>query len=164
MNEHNEILSHMALNQAINCQLDRIIDQVNKTVTLLNNDSGMEESQFRNVLNVASESSHIEVVTNFVRYQIGRSEIGKKWQYRDFGENVIKDIDGVVKKCANSASQKALDEIIERKGIADQESLNDTAYTKLTALYLGYLFRAFCYCKKSNGWDKLAGKEDKNVS
>lgn len=164
MNEHNKILEHLALNQAIKCQLDKIIGQVNKTVILLNKDSDMEESQIRNVLDVASESSHIEVVTNFIRYQIGRSEFGKKWQYNGFGEIVIKDIEkGIVKECSNSASQKALEEIIKRRGIADQESLNNTAYSKLTELYLGYLFRAFCYCKKSNGLDKLARKEEQNV-
>jgi len=125
----------------------------------------MEENQIRNVLDVAVESNHIEVVKNFIRYQIGRSKIGEKWQYGDFGEKVIEEIEkGIVKKCAESASQKALEEIIGRNGSSDQEYLNDMAYARLTALYLAYLNRAFYYCKKGNGWDKLAGKEDDNVS
>ena len=145
MNEHNKILEHLVLNEAIKYQLDKIIIQANKTLALLDKNSGMEENQIRNVLDVAVESNHVEVVTNFVRYQIGRSDAGKKWQYRNFGESVIQDIEqGIVKECASLASQKAFDEIIKRKGNVDQRSLNDIAYAKLTALYLGYLNRAFC--------------------
>ncbi|HGJ67087.1 TPA: hypothetical protein ENS27_17135 [bacterium] len=166
MNEHNKILEHLALNQAIKCQLDKIIVQANKTVVLLKN-SGMEKNQIRNVLNVAVESDHIEVTTNFIRYQIGRissNDTGKKWQYNDFGEKVIEDIEkGIVKECANLASQKAMKEINERNGNSDLQNLNNKAYIKLTALYLGYLNRAFYYCMDGNGWDKLSGKEGKNV-
>ncbi len=165
MNEQNKILEYLAINQAIKCQLDRIIAQVNKTVSQLSKDSEMEENQIRNVLDVAIESDHIEVVTNFIRYQIGRSEIGKKWRYGDFGEKVIEDIEsGVVKECAMLASKKALEEIKKRNGNADQEYLNNVAYVKLTALYLGYLNRAFYYCKKADGWNELKRKEDNDVS
>ncbi|MDQ1328841.1 MAG: hypothetical protein QG641_2127 [Candidatus Poribacteria bacterium] len=169
MDEYNEIFEHLSLNQAIKCQLDKIISQANKTVTLLkpinDKDSGMEENQIRNVLDVASESLHVEVVTNFIRYQIGRSGIGEKWQYGDFGEKVIKDIEsGIVKECAKSAVYKTTEEIMKSIGSVDQEHLNSIAYVRLTALYLGYLNRAFYYCKKGNGWGKLAGKEDNNVS
>jgi len=34
MGNHNKILEHLALNQAIKCQLDKIIVQANKTVML----------------------------------------------------------------------------------------------------------------------------------
>lgn len=35
-------------------------------------DSGLEESGLHNVLDVAKESPHVAVVTNFIRYQVGR--------------------------------------------------------------------------------------------
>ena len=168
MDTSSGILEQLALKRAINRQLDRIIVRANETVTSLEpsgKDSEMEENQIRNVVNVSSDSRSVEVVTNFIRYQIGRSRSGKQWQYGRFGERVIQDIEvGVVLDSARLAADRAAKEIAERDETADRESLFQRAYINLTLLYLGYLSRAFRYCKEANGWDRLRRKENRDVS
>lgn len=169
MNSFTKNLEQLALKQEINRQLDAIIKRANEIVVLLkpsgNKESELEENQIRNVINVASSSQNVEVVTNFIRYQIGRSKSGKQWQYGNFGEKIIEDIEsGIILKSAQSAANKSVQEIEKRSKTAiDKESLLALAYIKLTLLYLGYLNWAFYYCKKGDGWDKLIRKEDKNV-
>lgn len=142
----------LLLEQGINQQLDDLVRQANHTAALLKNNSRMEESQLRNLLNVAVESRSLEVVINFIRYQIARS--GSAWGTGpgDFGHKVIADLRGPIK----ASAEKAVAYVRERGGDTSAiTSLHVMAYVRLMQLYLGYLQRAFYYGKKTGEFDKL---------
>ncbi|MBD2384745.1 hypothetical protein [Cylindrospermum sp. FACHB-282] len=59
----------------------------------------LQESQFRNLVRVADTTESVEVIKNFIRYQVGRE---KKWGRGEgsLAERIIKDIDNNIKKAA----------------------------------------------------------------
>lgn len=130
----------LRLRKAIQHQTDGLIRAAAKNVAILKNFPKMEESQIRNVLNLAAETVSMEEVTNFIRYQIGRKP--KEWE--DFGKAVINDIE----KGAVSAALKAVMEVTP-----DADRIE--ARAELTARYLGYLNRCFVYAKRTEEWDNL---------
>lgn len=139
----------LALQAAVRRCMDDVVRQANADAALLEG-AGMDKNQIRNVLNVAEESHSVEVVTNFVRYQIGRSVGGRQWQYNGFGLQVIADIEeGIVAEQARQAGDNAATRIVELGGTADAEALCNEAYVALTRYYLGYLNRAFYFCDKT---------------
>ena len=165
-----QILQGLALGEGINRQLGPIIKSAAEAIVLLKPEDGrmsdMKENQLRNVVNVASVSKGVEVVTNFIRYQIGRSSSGKQWQYNGFGERVIRDIEeGVVAKGAQQSAEVAFEEIEKRNGTADKKQLCEEGYVLLMKQYLGYLNRAFYYCDKMyktdpKCWDKVVDRKE----
>lgn len=127
--------------QAITAQLDSIVKLANATAAKLAGNPKMEESQLRNLLNVAMESRSIEVVINFIRYQIARNDSAWGTRPGDFGHTVIADIRTPMKELASKAG-------------AHEPEPGD-AYVRVTQLYLGYLTRAFYYGKKTGDFAKL---------
>lgn len=148
----NSVRREFLLEQAISRQLDDLVRQANATAALLKANSRMEESQLRNLLNVAIESRSVEVVVNFIRYQIGRN--GSAWGsgQGDFGHKVIEDLRGKVKACAEQAIVHVRDKVGASPAV---EALSGDAYVRLMQLYLGFLQRAFYYGKKTGDFDKL---------
>jgi len=155
--------SSLALTRGIEAQLGTIVHAAERTVILLGGleTSGMEESQLRNVLNVAQDSQSVPVVVNFIRYQIGRTRVGEQWQHNGFGLQVIDDIEGTV----TEAAQRAVSSVIEwlaREGQAVDETTHEeiqtTAHRQLMTDYLGFLNRAFVYIRNvDGGWSRLNG-------
>lgn len=155
MNQHATHLD-LALQAALQRCMDDVVTNANRDAALLEG-SGMDKNQIRNVLNVAEESRSLAVVTNFIRYQLGRSNTGPAWRKNGFGLRVIKQIegsDGIVAKQTQAALKRA------QKRVEDipQEAIEDLRYD-LMRYYLGYLNRAFYYGKETGKWDDL-GKED----
>jgi len=134
--------------------------------------SGLEESGLRNVLDVAKESPHVAIVTNFIRYQVGRDSApgSTKWAtkvtYKErhaatdektedetertmaIGEWVADDIEHTI---ARDVAAEVL-EYVEAKlvGVLADEvkcSVAEQAAIRLTRSYLGYLLRAFVSAK-----------------
>ena len=60
----------------------------------------LEETQFRNLVRVSDTTESVEVIKNFVRYQVGR---GNKWgKGKDsLAEKIIQDIDRNIKTKAD---------------------------------------------------------------
>ena len=165
--EEIQVQRDILMQQAIDRQLSRLIQTGAKAVATLKPASGktlMQESQFRNVLNVARETSSVDVVTNFIRYQIGRTPSVWGTQPTAFGPTLIRDIeDGAVVQ----AAQTVRDAIQARLG-AEMEAASDVfddAYIRLTRLYLGYAMRVFYYGKRREcagdptAWDQLFREE-----
>lgn len=149
----------LLLDQAINRQLDELVRQANQTAALLARHERMEKNQLRNLLNVAIQSRSVEVVVNFVRYQIARNESAWGRGPHDFGHQVIADLGDKVRKLAD----KAITEVERSEGkLPEVAALTGSAYVRLTQLYLGYLNRAFYYGKETGEFDKL--KEVANAS
>ncbi len=100
----------------------------------------LEESQFRNLLNVATSTDSSEVVKNFLRYQVGRDE---KWGRGkgSLAEAIVEDIQVFLKNRANSIAVNA--NVIE--GI---DAKTKEIHIDLIRRYLGYGSRHLVYqCK-----------------
>jgi len=147
----------LALQEALRHQLDPLVHQANQDAALLKG-SGMEKNQIRNVLNVAEESQSLAVVTNFIRYQLGRSQTGPAWRKNGFGLQVINQIeapDGIVAQQTQAALERA------QKRVEDiPEEAGDTLRYDLARYYLGYLNRAFIYGKETRQWQDLRPSEE----
>jgi hypothetical protein len=137
MNE--AIVTTLAVRQAIRRQTDELIRAATRNVAYLQG-TGMEENQIRNVMNLAAATLSSEEVTNFIRYQIGRSP--RNWE--DFGKAVIKDIE-------TGAIKKAMDEVMKAAPSADAMQVK----ADLISRYLAYLNRRFIYAKKTQDWGNL---------
>jgi hypothetical protein len=154
-------LKEIALSRAIDGQLNEIVQKAGKLAAQLQG-SSMRENQLRNVLEVALHTESIEVVGNFIRYQIGR---GSGWKTGNFGENVITALDakGPVYQHARNAASAVIRQMEEAKiqGKLGQEPLPDRAvliqeaHIKLTRLFLGYLNRWFLYADREKAWGKI---------
>jgi GT2 family glycosyltransferase len=161
-----ELLTELALRKGIQSQMDTVVHAATQATMLLKGDSKMEKNQIRNALNVADESNSVAVVTNFIRYQIGRSRPKEAWQYGGFGLQVITDLEeaqGAVPKAAQGAADEAKKEL-ERRNIQVSDTwlvaLRRDAHQELMCYYLGYLNRAFNFGTSKpaemNAWDQLA--------
>lgn len=95
---------------------------------------GLREAQLRNVINVADGTESVELVKNFIRYQIGRQ--GGGWRHRGFGEALIDCIEKEVAGLAERVAREAQAEV-------------RLAHIKLVRLFLGYLNRYFVYLDKT---------------
>jgi len=151
--QYKEVRRNLAFEGAIGKELDSIVRAAAKTVQLLApaRASEMRENQIRNVLSVAVETPSVEVITNFIRYQMGRSSQGKTWLYNNFGQAVIADIEGPVGEAAVRVADRVAAEV---EGV-DRKTLCKDAHLKLTRLYLGYLNRCFYYGDKTERWGDL---------
>ena len=70
-----QVQRELLLRHGIEQHVSTLIERGAEAVRSLRPKSGstpMEESQFRNLLNVALETTSVDVITNFIRYQIGR--------------------------------------------------------------------------------------------
>ena len=114
-------------------------DELVKAIqTALNDTSSydkLEESQFRNLVRVADTTESVEVIKNFLLYQVGRD---KKWGR---GENslahkIINDIDDKIKTLAKDIRTKS-----------DADELNPI-WIDLIRRYLGYGARYLVYKNK----------------
>jgi hypothetical protein len=92
----------------------------------------LEESQFRNLVQVADTTESPEVVKNFLCYQVGRD---KKWgtDKNSLAAKIIKDIDNSLKQKAQSIAKISPD--LDFKPI----------WMELIRRYLGYGYRHLKY-------------------
>ncbi len=164
--EEIEVQRELLLRYGIEQHVSTLIKKGAEAVRTLRPQSGqqspMEESQLRNLLNVALETSSVDVITNFIRYQIGRSPNIWGSKEKDFGPTLIRDIEtGNVLKAAEQITE-------DMRGQVSAEHLGDVsqrAYLRLTRLYLGYAMRVFYYCKKREeakdpqAWENLFRSE-----
>lgn len=154
----------LLMRRAIERQVSGLIEAGTAATRKLKEQHGnrrrLEESQFRNLLNVATETQSVDVVTNFIRYQIGR--LPDEWgtQEAQFGPTLIRNIEaGAVRQAAVEVRKT-----LEKEKDLDAASLQEAflqAYIQLTRLYLGYANRAFYYARRREEkdgpgvWDKL---------
>lgn len=104
--------------------------------------SGLEESQFRNLIRVANTTDSTEVIKNFLRYQVGRNEKDEKWGRGkgSLAERIINDIDGNIKKTA----QDIYNAIQRENNQIELQSI----WLELIRRYLGYGVRYLTYLNK----------------
>ena len=110
--------------QKIEEHLDEIVEIAENCVTNTNAAStDLEESQLRNLQNLASATDSVAVLENFITYQMGRKKLPV-----EVGQRILKDIQTL-------------------KGKAEELTQNDEALRwarmELIRLYLGFLVRKF---------------------
>jgi hypothetical protein len=100
----------------------------------------LEESQFRNLLNVATSTDSSEVVKNFLRYQVGRDE---KWGRgkESLAEAIVTDIQQFLKNKAGAIATTA--GVVEELAAKTKE-----IHIELIRRYLGYGSRHLVYKRK----------------
>jgi len=153
-----ELVKGLAMRYALAREAGAIVKAAGETIRFLAPDeegreSKLQKNQLDNVVAVAVEAECIEVITNFIRYQIGRREA---WRYKDFGLRVIKDIEeeqGPVVQAAERVAAEVADRLREAEYEADEKELCREAHLELTRLYLGYLTRCFVYGDATGNWD-----------
>jgi hypothetical protein len=149
--EPDKLRRELLLKEAINAQLDKLVGYATKTALLLDGNTKMKTSQLRNLLNVALDPASVEVVINFIRYQIARE--GNAWTPNNFGHAVIDDIRGPVQELVSTSISKAH----EREGqhqVIDFDAQSYAIYVRLIQLYLGYLQRVFYAYDKAKSEQK----------
>lgn len=95
-----------------------------------------EESQFRNLQNIASVTDSTLVLKNFIGYQIGRKYIDEK-----VGRQILEDIGTLEKRAA---------EIAEKEGFKESNEFR-TFRMELVRLYLGFFVRALKAARAEKG-------------
>ncbi|MBW4641470.1 MAG: hypothetical protein KME23_00305 [Goleter apudmare HA4340-LM2] len=131
MNDFSEQQKQLKIQDGIRKAEDQLVIDIQ---TALDETSykGLEESQFRNLVRVADTTESIEVIKNFLLYQVGR---GDKWGK---GENSLAS--RIIKDINKTLQEKA-------KTIAKQAKSDDfnSVWLQLTRLYLGYGARYLVY-------------------
>jgi len=132
-------LINLEIEEEIEKNLDRIIERGEQLVDQNPSVLKKGESQMRNLIEIASATDSVRAFKVFVRYQIGRKNLPN-----DFGEALIKEIDGL----ENLAKEIVKD---------DPEKLRKVR-SRLIRLFLGYMQRHFVYRMKTK---TLKGGEKK---
>ena len=85
----------------------------------------LEESQFRNLIRVAETTESTEVITNFIRYQMGRD---KKWGRgeKSLGKKIVKHIKEDLTQKAKDIAEVA----IEKESKAERKRIENERYRK----------------------------------
>jgi hypothetical protein len=119
---------------------DEVVKAISKALDKKDSYGDLEESQFRNLLNVATSTSSSEVVKNFLRYQIGRD---KKWGQgaESLAEVIVNDIQQLLRKEATAIIDSA--QVTENIAAKTNE-----VHMELIRRYLGYGSRHLVYMLK----------------
>ncbi|MEQ8192680.1 MAG: hypothetical protein ABRQ39_32240, partial [Candidatus Eremiobacterota bacterium] len=95
-----EVKDRAIIERDVDKQKTELIDKVEQLMkdSRIWEDDGLKESQFRNLMNVANSTTSVPVITNFIKYQIGRTNRPNiQWHYKNFGINLIKMIEEPLK-------------------------------------------------------------------
>jgi hypothetical protein len=134
-----QIKQTLALKRALDQRLNGLVEKACGRVdacAVADSNSKLERSQFDNVLAVATESGSVEVVKNFIRYQIGRKD-GEGWRHGSFGLGVVEDIDKLLLPQAKELAQTT-------------QVAKDVVWMDLLRLYVGYMRRHWVFRR----WEK----------
>lgn len=142
---------NLLIDRKINLQMEVLIPKMQKVAESYKLGK-YEHSQFRNVLNVATESgSGIEVTKNYIRYQLGRKESGDIWRAvangdkKPFAVALVEKIEALNQNAENVVKSMGEDMNTD----SGKESLQQ-AHLRLMRLYLGNLARYQVFLAREN--------------
>jgi hypothetical protein len=160
MNETNE-MKELKLQHAIDQAVGRLVEEAEKLILDCRNKiEQIEANQIRNVMAVANSAPHTAVVTNFIRYQMGRAgRPSRAWKDTKLGEALVTVIDGPVQSLAQEAVNAAKHGSVEALNVeamnaeaANVEAANaaeyrsvETVQVEMTRLLLGFMYRRYVY-------------------
>jgi hypothetical protein len=125
---------------------DEVVKAISKALDKEDSYGDLEESQFRNLLNVATATSSAEVVKNFLRYQIGRD---KKWGHgkESLAEVIVSDIQTLLREETTKI-------IVGAKVTDNIPVKTNEVHMELIRRYLGYGSRHLVYIRKGKNKTK----------
>jgi len=113
-------------------RLDDLIGDAQELVKETEVYKRVEESQIRNLLEIASSVDSVKALEVFIQYQMGRGKLPP-----DFGDRLIEKIKDLGEKSEEITRQRPQ----ERKEV----------WLKMIRQYLGYMNRYFVYKRKEEG-------------
>jgi len=137
-------------------QIDLLINEMIRQIRQLLKDTGvassqMEKHQFSNLLGVARDTQSVELIKNFIHYQMGRDVRGTTWRANDFGERLIQDLEGLRERARGIAENVYRE--LRLAGMPDNTEV-DAVWIEAARHYLGQLNRYFYYKKEAQRWSK----------
>jgi hypothetical protein len=139
----------LALQEAIKRQADAVVklaSQAIESLAKLKEKTSLKKSQFSNLLNVAQSSKSVEVVVNYLRYQMGREQ--KLWGTGD--DDLAHVIIGHIRNDLKNLAHQQIAAYLEERNIEAQSERLREAHFRLMFQYIGYLRRAFVYGESRN--------------
>jgi hypothetical protein len=116
-------------------QIDHIIERAEKLIDstkIAGKEAGLEQSQLRNLQNLASSTDSFKAVELFIQYQMGRERRGGMgWLHGDFGSKLIGQL-------------HQLDPIAETIS-QETNAIQADVRMELVRLFIGYMTRYFSY-------------------
>jgi hypothetical protein len=158
----------LRIDQELKKQLDNVITTMQEMTKKFEIKQVKERSPFKNVLIVATEqTSSLEVIKNYIRYQAGRKESSKIWKLevvtndkkQIFAAAVVEQISNLsinlqaifdsiytsleqeIELLDNDSVKREHLELIKQYLQANEQHFRQSIYLNLVQLYLGYLGR-----------------------
>lgn len=122
--------------QSIEERLDEIVRLAEKCVIntkAAEKEDKLEESQLRNLQNLASATDSVAALENFIAYQMGRRKIPL-----EVGRQIMDDLQWIGRQAGEIAAREKADKQAERR-----------LRMEMIQMYLGFLVRKFVAEKKS---------------
>lgn len=146
-----ELRRHMAIQHQVELEMNSVIQRMTELVDKSSvAASNMEKTQLKNLLGVALETPSVEVVKQYVLYQVGRDAKGSSWRKDDFGKKLIKALDDL-----RSDAERITRQVHTNLGLANPTGGQvDETWMALVRAYLGQLNRYFYYRKEERQWQQ----------
>jgi hypothetical protein len=110
----------------------------------------MEKRQISNLLDVALNTDSVEVVINFIHYQVGRDAQGTNWRAKGFGNKLVRELNDL-QNIASSIAGRVQSELNNERGRGKfpRKEETDGIWIELVRQYLGQMNRYFYYRKEA---------------
>lgn len=133
MSDFSEQQKQLKIQQGIRKAEDKLVTNIQKALDETAY-GDLEESQFRNLVRVADTTDSIEVIKNFLLYQVGR---GDKWGRgkTSLAQRIVDDIKNTKKEAERIAKEAKSDDV-------------NFIWLELTRRYLGYGARYLVFKNK----------------
>lgn len=134
-------MTHLALEYAIQRKIDQqlddtIIEHARKLIneTGVKNNRRMGRAQFTNLQNVTRDTTSVQVILTWIRYQMGRQTA---WNERNFGKNLLEYL--------GPELQSVAEEIVQTLPPSDAEARKVVReiHLRLIRQYVGQLQRLY---------------------
>jgi hypothetical protein len=150
------------LQVAMRAKINRVSDseemreRVNARAKILaHKEAGLDNTQIRNLENIAYSTDKISDITDFLKQQIGRSKSKKRWRYQNVGTEILTDL-----LDKNRFLPRQIGQIITELTTEHPQAINDEANHRLRLdlyrAYIRHLTAEYLYQKVT--------EEDENAS
>ncbi len=116
--------------------------------------SKMEKSQIGNLLEVTTETQSVELVKNFIQYQMGRDVGGTSWRSQSFGDRFVKLIDNELRRMAETVANQVIQDSGLEHSADIERQVQDEVWIELLRQFVGQMNRYFYYQKEAQRWSK----------
>lgn len=116
--------------------------------------SKMEKSQIGNLLEVATSTGSVELVKNFIQYQMGRDVGGTSWRAESFGDRLVKLVDGELKAMAETITDRVARGAGLKLSSPETVELTEQVWIQLLRQFIGQMNRYFYYQKEAQRWSR----------